>query len=556
MKLKICLFLILIFGFFLRFYNANWDANNHLHPDERFLTMVGTTTKIPSNLFDYFNPQKSSLNPLNNGYNFFVYGNLPLIVNKLLAVVSNNDNYNAYVIQGRNLSAIADFICIFLVYQIVFLLERKYRLAKKTKVLAAFFYAISVLPIQLAHFFTVDPFLNLFMLLSFYQALKFFYVKNKKSLVLSGVFFGLALACKITAVFILPLNLFFLLDWEKILVKKQLNLRKILLKTIFFFIFVYLAFRIGDPYKFVNNNWLDLRLNNTYIENLRTLKTYDNPDIWYPPGVQWINKPAIIFALKNLAFFGVGLGYFFLIVFGCFFIFRKKIFNLQIVFFWVLAFFLYQSTQFVKSMRYFIFIYPFLAIFAAIGLEKLLFLINKVKNIFVRYTLQVTSYTLILLWPLMFFSIYTQEHSRVVASNWMYKNISENAVILSEYWDDALPIFFNPEKQFQLESVPVFDPDTPEKWQKINQQLRQADYYVLSSNRGWGSIMAVPKKYPLTSKFYRDLFANKTNYKLIKEFTSYPSLRWLGIPLDFPDQWSEEAFTVYDHPKVLIFKKK
>ena len=44
-------------------------------------------------------------------------------------------------------------------------------------------------------------------------------------------------------------------------------------------------------------------------------------------------------------------------------------------------------------------------------------------------------------------------------------------------------------------------------------------------------------------------------YRKVAQFTSYPSLRYLGIPIDFPDQWSEEAFTVYDHPRVTIFEK-
>jgi len=50
--------------------------------------------------------------------------------------------------------------------------------------------------------------------------------------------------------------------------------------------------------------------------------------------------------------------------------------------------------------------------------------------------------------------------------------------------------------------------------------------------------------------------SNKTNYKKVAQFTSYPSLSYLGIPVSFPDDWSEEAFTVYDHPKVMIFKKQ
>ena len=57
------------------------------------------------------------------------------------------------------------------------------------------------------------------------------------------------------------------------------------------------------------------------------------------------------------------------------------------------------------------------------------------------------------------------------------------------------------------------------------------------------------------SEFYSQLFNNELPYKLIKKFDVRPSLRWLGIPLDFNDENAEEAFTVYDHPTVMIFKK-
>jgi hypothetical protein len=104
--------------------------------------------------------------------------------------------------------------------------------------------------------------------------------------------------------------------------------------------------------------------------------------------------------------------------------------------------------------------------------------------------------------------------------------------------------------------VHIFDPDSKVKWETIDRQLREADYYIMSSNRGWGSIGDVPSVYPQTSAFYKQMMAGTRGYQLIKSFTSYPSLRYLGIPLDLPDQWAEEAFTVYDHPEVLLFKKK
>ena len=157
----------------------------------------------------------------------------------------------------------------------------------------------------------------------------------------------------------------------------------------------------------------------------------------------------------------------------------------------------------------------------------------------------------------MFSSIYSNKNSRVEASEWIYKNLPNGSYILSESWDDWLPLGVenNYGKQFSGEQLPVFDSDTPEKWQKMNDMLMRSDYYILSSNRGWGSIMTVPEKYPLMSKFYKELLENKNkNYKKIKEFTSYPSLNFLNISLKFPDQWSDENFTVYDHPKVIIYK--
>ena len=638
MRERIILPLIFCVAIFFRFNNLNWDNNFHLHPDERFLTMVGTAQKIPSNFFDYFNQAKSTLNPANIGYQSFVYGTFPLTINKILAYLVDMDSYNGLTILGRFLSALADLTVVYVVYKVSEMLQEKY---KNVKFWAAFFYAISVLPIQLSHFYTVDSFLNLFMFGSFYHMLRVGHDRPLQNAILSTVFFGLALSCKVTAVFILPLNLFLLIKTSFTLLssraKSSLTRRsvaiplsigrpilmglftmtlfsinaKFVLKSILFcilyFLISYISVRIANPYYFENSTFFNPELNKVFMSGIQSLKTLTVKDInsYYPPMVQWLSKNSMIHSLVNNSVFGLGITQTVIVIVGSLFLTIKgikKILNknfhkdknlpiLLIMLLWTVSFFIYQSSQTTPTLRYFIIIYPFLAIFAAIGIVALINVIarsdqrerrgynpevksrdnlatNKVNliltGLFLRQqadrndkVTKILSILIFLIWPLMFSSIYITKNSRVSASEWIYKNIPNDSLILSEYWDDALPMpmIDNHGKQFRGEALTVFDPDTQKKWTKINQQLKQADYYILSSNRAWGSIPLVPEKYPQGSRFYQDLFAEKLGYKKIKEFTSYPSLRWLGIPIDFPDQWSDEAFTVYDHPKVIIFKK-
>jgi len=134
--------------------------------------------------------------------------------------------------------------------------------------------------------------------------------------------------------------------------------------------------------------------------------------------------------------------------------------------------------------------------------------------------------------------------------------IPDENIILSEHWDDALPLSIQKsQKRFTIYELPVFGPDNPQKWNEMGALLEKGDYLILSSNRGWGSIPTVQERYPQMTLFYKELFADKLEYKKIATFTSYPSLNYLGIPITFPDDNAEEAFTVYDHPKVMIFKK-
>jgi YYY domain-containing protein len=177
---------ILLVGTYFRVIGLNWDEDQHLHPDERFLTMVETGLQVkkcaePStpvevcppeqkrwlSFSDYFNTATSPLNPHNRGYGFFVYGTLPIFAVRYAAEWLNQTGYDQVHLVGRQLSAAADLGTIVLLYIIV---TRLY--GRRAALLAAAFSALAVLQIQQSHFFTTDTFTNFFMFLAIYFAVE------------------------------------------------------------------------------------------------------------------------------------------------------------------------------------------------------------------------------------------------------------------------------------------------------------------------------------------------------------------------------------------------
>ena len=97
----------------------------------------------------------------------------------------------------------------------------------------------------------------------------------------------------------------------------------------------------------------------------------------------------------------------------------------------------------------------------------------------------------------------------------------------------------------------LYDEDTPQKLEELLDVLDEADYISMSSGRLHTSIPRLPMRYPVTTRYYELLFAEELGFEKAAEFHSYPRL--FGI--EFNDDRAEEQFTVYDHPKVLIYRK-
>jgi hypothetical protein len=98
--------------------------------------------------------------------------------------------------------------------------------------------------------------------------------------------------------------------------------------------------------------------------------------------------------------------------------------------------------------------------------------------------------------------------------------------------------------------VPVYDPDDETKLRKLHEALGTSDYYFLSSPRAWRSIGRLPDRFPLMVRFYDNLFAGRLGFEEVASFRAGPRLA--GVELD--DLEAEEAFWVYDHPPVRIFR--
>jgi len=465
--------LALAAGAYFRLVGVNWDENQHMHPDERFLSLVQAAIAPVENLKAYFNTETSSLNPANRGYPFFVYGTLPIFIIRYLGEALGQTDYHSITIVGRYVSALFDVATILLVFAIG---KRLYN--KWVGVLGALFYALAVLPIQLSHYMTVDTVTNTFAYLAVYAgvwaltrnpfgkgaadvlSVQSREVENQAQVkgegsppknavlgvlkelapyILFGAALGAATASKINAVvlaILLPL-----VEGMRYLRTPAAEQRSAILPILRNLAVAgalsFIVFRFGQPYAFNGPGFFNIGIDENWWVSLQNLRAQASGDVDFPPALQWARRP-ITFSWQNLVTWGLGLplGLF---AWAAFLgigwqILRKAQWRLHLPL-WAFTglYFLLQSLSWVRSMRYQMLIYPALAIFAGWGLVrlwaarktlKLGFFALKPK--FFRVTGVILTVVILLCtaaWAFAFSSIYTRSHTRVAASRWIYQNI-------------------------------------------------------------------------------------------------------------------------------------
>jgi YYY domain-containing protein len=566
-RARAILLALLLLGGIFRFQGLDWDSGHHLHPDERFISMVEEKIAFPDGPGAYFDSKRSTLNPYNRGEGSFVYGTLPMVLAKAVAPLFGKKGYDGTHLVGRGLSGVFDLVTVWLVYRIT----RRFA-HRRAALFAAGLSAFCVLGIQLSHFWAVDAFLTTFTAAALLGAVRIAQARSGIGGDLAtGVAVGMAAACKITALALFaPVGIAFLVralaqargrasmsSHSRMSSRSSGGIvRAFLLEVprgLALLAAAAVTVRVFLPHVFLGPSPLSFRLDPRWIEDLSRLKALSGSVAGFPPALQWAGR-SLLFPVENFVLWGAGVAFGVAAILALFWsvgaIFRRRQLALAPLTLYVLFLFLYHGLTVVKSIRYFYPAYPALAVLTGVAFSSWLAR-ARFPRLARAAALGVLAVTF--LWAVAFTSIYRRPNTRVEATRWIYSHVPPPKAFANESWDDGLPMPMpgHDPGRYAGPSMPLFDPDSPQKVETLVQALTKADWVAVTSGRVYMNVTRVPAVFPMSIAYYRALFDGSLGFERAADFTSYPSLG----PLRFPDDRAEEQFTVYDHPRVLLFKK-
>lgn len=516
---------LVVFAAFVRLIGIDWDDRHFFHPDERAIA---------------FAIERLSFSPLQLDPDFFAYGSFPFYVNRaissLLGLIDPSWGRYAQIIHtGRAVSGVLGVLTVLFTY---LLGTRLY--GWQTGILAGFLLAATPLHIQNSHYITTDVFLTFLVLLTLYSAVRLAQRGSTVDYLLTGLCIGLSVATKFSAMPLLaPFGVACLV---RIAVERRFF--PIVGKALLALLAVGAAFFAGQPYAILN--WE--RYSHDIEEQSRMVR---NAGL-FPYTNQYVGTPKYFYELEQMVLWGMApaLGLTAVIGTGARILglLRERSAVDLVLLSYVLPFFLVTGWFEVKFPRYLLPIYPILIIWAAAFLNR-----TAQRSVLGR----INKWLVIALTGLAaasLMSIYFRPFTEVVASEWTYRHIPAGSRILTQHWDEGFPMPLPGNNRngarYDIEELPYYEPDNPAKIQQISRELAKADYIAFQTKRLYGALTQASEKFPLSNNYFYLLFAGDLGYELAYSHASRPSI--LGF--EFPDELADESLTVYDHPKVLIFK--
>lgn len=538
------LLIICVIAFLLRHSGWNWDEGYLLHPDERHMAMVTVALESPDHWIDEFDTDTSTLNPYNQGINSYVYGMLPLKLVHSLTVDRGIRDLSEINRVGRLCSALWSTGTVALLFLFGLRLVSA-RFATFVSLLMAF----TVLAIQQAHFYTVDSAGVFFSTLC--VGLGILAVKENRNflILLSGSTVGLAMACRLN----LGLLAFWVMAVALASVVKERKVRPLL----------YLAgggclallfFRLIQTNAFASTGLIPTGLHPRWLQDVEQVRKISQGIAEVPFTLQWVGKIPYLYALQQLVVWGMGIPLGVVAVGGSSWLLWKHRLNLlhwqALIALWPLILIAYHGRIFLHTLRYFLPVYPLLIVGGALALRAL-------GSVEIKRTLQGLVLGCTALYALAFVNMYKQPHPRVLASKWLLNELPLGGSVVTEHWDDALPLRIkgreSDHQRIAFPQIEVYQPENPQRIRTLLETIDQADYLVLSSTRASYTIPKMPLRYPVMTHFYERLSEGKTRSGLREVARFYRQPHLLGWSLT--SLKAEEAYRVYDHPLVRIYEK-
>jgi hypothetical protein len=527
----VILLICFLVGGFLRFYKLNWGESYFFHPDEGNIAGSVSQLKFPT-----------QMNP-----NFYAYGSFPVylfffltklyLLVKSIYIAGSQDLFTQSILVGRFISASVSVLSLITIFTLVRQIGKWE--AWGTLLLSIF----SVGLIQYSHFSTVESLQVFLYLLLFLSLHKWSDQRRKRWFLLSGIIFGISIATKITSIIFLPVCLIFLLNFDLKIRSVLNNLARISLYLAICLVTVFMFFPYAlldfEQFKGSIKYESDVAYGKLKVFYTRQY-TESEPVIWqFRKTLPWSLG---LFATAMLPIAWVGT----LADLARRLRIKKRSRLILGIWLWVTIFFFWHAFLFVKWIRYLIPFVPFANILISVFLLKVMASKGNL-SMWVGRTL----FTFILVGNIFqtvnFFKIYTLTDTRVAASNWASLNIKPTEQILSEVYDlgvIAMPPFTIPNTQL----FNFYDLDTqdgPKRLEDLANGLAHAEWILVPSRRSYANIMGLHKMYPLANSYYKNLFNGSLGFTKLHESK---------VDTFFDDR-AEETYQVFDHPKLMLFKK-
>jgi 4-amino-4-deoxy-L-arabinose transferase-like glycosyltransferase len=563
---------VLLVAAILRLAGLNWDSGLLFHPDERRILMVvaGLHWPKPWDWSVVLSP-RSSLNP-----RFFAYGSLPLYLLHAFGALSGSGGEQLYLV-ARTLSAAASLATVAVIYRIGARLR-----GRATGLAAAAFLSVSALMVQLAHFGTVDSLLVLLCTLAVWALLDVAQTGSLRAGAAAGMLVGLALATKISA---LPLAVAVWTAWTVWAVRAHPvpRLGWGMAGLAVTAGAAAAAFALAMPYALID--WFRFAM----AMAQEGAMAEGSPVVPYV--LQYAGTVPYLYQVGELARWALGLPLTVAALAGMAWLtwrgMRWRHSTDLVILAWAWPYFLTVGAFHAKFVRYMAPLVPWLCLAAALLVVQMGDWARErgIRRLGPGVAATVLAPTLV--FALALTGIYLRPHPWVEASRWICREVPAGSTLLIETWDQPLPAG-PPEAcagRYEVISLDLYAPEGNAKLEALLDALERADYVILASQRQYGTLPRLAERYPLAAAYYRLLLGGRLGFGLVQVTSSYPRLGPLvfvdeplaGTGLPCPSGLgcrtagpvsleegklvlhlgrADESYSVYDHPRALIFSKQ